>query len=65
MTTPTTRAARVGAAMREAFSDFSVLVGNGQTVLTGELPDQAALYTVFERLQALGVEIVEVTTAEI
>ena len=54
----------MGLAMREAFADLSVHVENGQTILTAALPDQAALYTVFERLQALGLELVRVTPAE-
>ena len=54
----------MGPAMREAFSDISVSVGDGQTVLTAELTDQAALHAIFERLQALGLDLVRVTTAE-
>lgn len=44
-------------------ADFDYLeaeVVDGTTVLRGAIPDQAALYGVLLRLQALGLELVEV-----
>ncbi len=44
-------------------ADFEYLeaeVVSGKTVLRGVVPDQAALYGVLLRLQALGLELVEV-----
>ena len=51
----------MGAAMREAFSDLDAHTENGRTVLTGEMADRAALYSVLERLQALGLDLIEVS----
>jgi hypothetical protein len=50
----------MGPAMREAFSDLHAQAEQGHTVLSGELADQAALYSVLERLQALGLDLVDV-----
>ena len=47
--------------MREAFSDLHAQTDHGRTVLSGELTDQAALYSVLERLQALGLDLVDVS----
>ena len=38
----------------------SATVVPAETVLTGVVPDQAALYGVLNRLQALGLDLVEV-----
>ncbi len=51
----------MGPGMREAFSDLNAQAEHGQTVLSGELEDQAALYSVLERLQALGLDLVGVS----
>jgi hypothetical protein len=48
----------MGPAMREAFSHLEARAEHGRTVLSGELTDQAALYSVLARLQALGIELV-------
>ena len=50
---------QVGSAAREAFADVAVEVEPSETVLSGEL-DQAALHGVLERIQALGLELVDV-----
>jgi hypothetical protein len=47
-------------AMREAFSDLRARAEHGQTVVSGGFADQAALYSVLGRLQALGLDLVEV-----
>jgi len=54
----------MGPAMREAFSDLGARAEDGQTVLSGEFADQAALYSVFERLQALGLDLVDVAVVD-
>ena len=47
--------------MREAFSELHTHAEGGRTVLWGELRDQAALYSVLDRLQALGLDLVDVS----
>jgi hypothetical protein len=51
----------MGPAMREEFSELHACTEAGRTVLSGELTDQAALYSVFDRLQALGLDLVDVS----
>jgi len=51
----------MGPAMREAFGDLQVHTDHGRTVLSGELPDQPALYSVLERLQTLGLDLIDVS----
>jgi hypothetical protein len=41
------------------FEDLSARVEPAETVLAGDLPDQAALFGVLARLQSLGLELVE------
>ena len=56
---------RVGGALSdELLTAFPLLAASLQpvtTVLQGELPDQAALNSVLDHLDELGVEIIEVT----
>jgi hypothetical protein len=49
-----------------SFGDLTATVEPVETVLTGCVADQAALYSVLNRVQALGLELVEVrrVTAE-
>ncbi|MGD9961476.1 hypothetical protein [Nocardioides sp.] len=44
----------------EDFEDLHSTVVGGETVLSGVLADQAALYGVLLRIQSLGLELVEV-----
>jgi hypothetical protein len=44
----------------EEFEGMSAVCVPVETVLTGVVPDQSALYGVLYRLQALGLELVEV-----
>jgi hypothetical protein len=46
-----------------AFDDLNVSVSGGHTLLSGRLPDQAALYGVLRRLEELGLEIVHIHSA--
>jgi hypothetical protein len=45
---------------REAFGDFRIESGGANTVLIGDL-DQAALFGALNRIQALGLELVELS----
>ena len=49
----------LGPRMRRAFEALTAKTQGGDTLLTGWLPDQAALYAVITRLEALGLELVE------
>jgi len=44
---------------------FALSTGSGQTVLEGELSDQAALYGLMAKLRDLGVNLVEVGIEEL
>jgi hypothetical protein len=43
-----------------AFPDLRAQVRGSETVLAGELPDQAALFGVLNRIETLGLELLEV-----
>ena len=49
----------LGPRMLRAFEALSAEREGEDTLLTGYLPDQAALYGVIARLEALGLELVE------
>ena len=51
---------RLGRTMRAAFPGLHAQARGGDTVLSGVLPDQAALYGVLARIEALGLELLEV-----
>jgi hypothetical protein len=51
---------RLGRTMRAAFPALAAQSQGEETVLTGTLADQAALYGVLARIEALGVELLEV-----
>jgi hypothetical protein len=51
---------RLGQTMRSAFPALRARVDGGDTVLTGELADQAAVYGVLAEAEALGLELIEV-----
>ena len=51
----------MGPAMREAFPELDTRTDDGRTVLSGELIDQPAVYSVLDRLQALGLDLVDVS----
>ena len=49
-----------GKAVRAAFNDFDLSTKDGLTTLRADVPDQAALHGVIERIRALGLELVDV-----
>ena len=55
---------RLGRTMRTAFPDLHAEAQGEDTLLTGALPDQAALHGVLTRVEALGLELLEVRRLE-
>jgi hypothetical protein len=51
---------RLGETMRTAFPTLQARARGGDTVLTGPLPDRAALHGVLAEIEALGLELLEV-----
>lgn len=51
---------RLGQTICSAFPALGARADGGDTVLTGELADQAALYGVLADAEALGLELIEV-----
>jgi hypothetical protein len=49
----------LGQTMRCAFPGLRAQPRGGDTVLTGELPDQAALFGALAEIEALGLELLE------
>jgi len=50
----------LGPTMMQAFSTLSAASRGQDTLLTGSLPDQSALYGVIHQLEALGLELLEI-----
>ena len=53
----------LGETLLVAFPRLRATTVHGDTVLVGELPDQAALHGVLAQIEALGLELVEVRRA--
>jgi len=51
---------RLGETICSAFPALEAQASGGDTVLTGPLPDRAALYGVLAQIEALGLELLEV-----
>lgn len=51
----------LGGALAHAFENLSVEAASGETVLSGDLADQAELHGVLDRLRDFGIELVAVT----
>jgi len=51
---------RLGRTMRAAFPALHAQTRGADTLLTGTLADQAALYGVLAQIEALGLELLEV-----
>jgi hypothetical protein len=52
---------RLGQTIRSAFPTLRARVDGGNTVLTGMLADQAAVYGVLAEAETLGLELIEVS----
>lgn len=50
---------QAGSALRAEFDDCEVSVGPGTTTLRAELPDQSALQGLLQRINGLGLELVD------
>jgi hypothetical protein len=50
----------LGETISTAFPALQARASGGDTVLTGPLPDRAALYGVLAQIEALGLELLEV-----
>ena len=50
----------LGPTIRSAFPALQAQASGGDTVLTGPLPDRAALHGVLAEIEALGLELLEV-----
>jgi hypothetical protein len=50
----------LGATLRDAFPGLRAREDRGDTVLTGRLPDQAALHGALGQIESLNLELVEV-----
>ena len=48
----------------EAFEDFTAAVKPTETVMRGELRDQAELHGILERIRSLGLDLIEVRRIE-
>ena len=53
-------AGRLGETILSAFPALQAQASGGDTVLTGPLPDRAALYGTLAQIEALGLELLEV-----
>jgi hypothetical protein len=51
---------RLGEPVVSAFGGFSASVRAPETILSGAIPDQHALYQLLERIRGLGLELLEV-----
>jgi hypothetical protein len=49
-----------GPVLRAAFPEFELRAEDGMTLIHGQFVDQAALYGVLQRINALGLELVGV-----
>jgi hypothetical protein len=55
---------RLSETLLGAFPELHAQVQGSETLLTGQLPDQAALFGVLDRIEALGLELLEVIRTE-
>ena len=53
----------LGETLLAAFPSLEAETRSGETVLSGTLPDQAALHGVLSEIEALGLELLEVHSA--
>ena len=51
---------RLSDSLSQSFEDFTSSVRPAETVMRGELRDQAELYGLLDRIQSLGLELIEI-----
>jgi hypothetical protein len=54
---------QAGTTLRAEFDDCTVVIGPGTTTLRAELPDQAALSGLVQRITGLGLEVIDLRLA--
>jgi len=54
---------QAGTTLRAEFDDCEVTIGHGTTTLRAELPDRGALSGLIERINSLGLDVIDVTLA--
>ena len=52
---------QAGTTLRSEFEDCEVTVGPGTTTLRAELPDRGALSGLIERINSLGLDVIDVS----
>ena len=52
---------QAGTALRTEFEDCELTIGRGTTTLRAELPDRAALSGLMERINSLGLDVIDVS----
>ncbi len=52
---------QAGRTLRAEFDDCEVTVGHGTTTLRAELPDQGALTGLMQRINSLGLDVIDVS----
>ena len=52
---------QAGTTLRAAFDDCEVTIGPGTTTLRAELPDRGALAGLMERINSLGLDVIDVS----
>lgn len=55
---------RLSKTLLGAFPELRAQVQGSETLLAGQLPDQAALFGVLDRIEALGLELLEIIRTE-
>lgn len=51
---------KVGEPVLESFGELDASIKPAETVLRGEIADQAALHGLLDRIQSLGLELIEI-----
>lgn len=52
---------RAGSTLRTEFDDCEVTIGPGTTTLRAELPDRGALTGLIERINSMGLDVIDVS----
>ena len=52
---------QAGTTLRSEFDDCEVTIGPGTTTLRAELPDRGALTGLMERINSLGLDVIDVS----